>query len=184
MDSLTHFTQKIMIERARQGLQPQASDPIPETAPPPYTPSEDNNNDDDSDSDSDSDEELDDPPIKLTINAANSIQGSNNLVPTSPSPLADATKFSALLLHAVNRINAAGSGSRSKGRVNVDLTINCGVTIVGDRNVVGNVGLKAKSPGALPQRAAAGGEERDVSAGAKRGVDDVSASLYQAPTTL
>lgn len=144
MDSITHLTNKILIDRARQGLpqQPQ-QDQIPSTAPPPYTASEDNDN-----SDSDSEDEDEDPsPLSLTINAATSIQGNNNLVPTSASPLADATKFSALLLHAVKRINdsaSSGDGGKGRGRVNVALTINCGVTVVGDRNVVGSVGLRAK----------------------------------------
>ena len=49
----------------------------------------------------------------------------------------------------------------------LDLTINCGINIVGDRNVVGNVALKPKTseraiagPAALPQRSAAGGAKR------------------------
>lgn len=103
----------------------------------------------DSDNDSDSDEEYEDDsepesPLSLTVNAAHSIQGSNNLIPTSPSPLADASKFSSLLLHAVNQLNNASTKSRRK--LKVDLTINCGITVIGDRNVVGNVGLKARPP--------------------------------------
>ncbi|KAI7523232.1 hypothetical protein KC331_g18793, partial [Hortaea werneckii] len=92
------------------------------------------------------------------LNAAHNIQGSNNLVPTSPSPLADATRFTTLLLAAVKQLNSAASDplSSSASRIfpaakrapplNVDLTINCGITIVGDRNVVGNVSLKPKAP--------------------------------------
>lgn len=181
MDSITHLTQKILAERARQGLH-QRHDPIPETAPPPYTASEDDLSSDSSDSD-DSEDEEDTTPVKLTINAANSIHGNNNLIPTSSSPLSDATKFSALLLHAVNRINASAMPvEHRRRRVNVDLTINCGVTVVGDRNVVGNVGLKPKSP----ERAIAGSaalsspktdERAVVVAGAKRKAESVSARL-------
>ncbi|KAI7131561.1 hypothetical protein KC316_g17032, partial [Hortaea werneckii] len=92
------------------------------------------------------------------LNAAHNIQGSNNLVPTSPSPLADATRFTTLLLAAVKQLNSAASDplSSSASRIfpaakrapplNVDLTINCGITIVGDLNVVGNVSLKPKAP--------------------------------------
>ncbi|KAI7523288.1 hypothetical protein KC331_g18755, partial [Hortaea werneckii] len=93
------------------------------------------------------------------LNAAHNIQGSNNLVPTSPSPLADATRFTTLLLAAVKQLNAAATSdplSSSSSRIfpaakrapplTVDLTINCGITIVGDRNVVGNVSLKPKAP--------------------------------------
>jgi hypothetical protein len=95
-------------------------------------------------------------PFKLTINAATSIQGTNNLVPTSPAPLADASRFSTLLFHAIAQINAATDQSpqtgdpqrpphgRHRRAIKVDLTINCGVTVIGDRNVVGNVGLKPR----------------------------------------
>ncbi|KAI6899506.1 hypothetical protein KC318_g19736, partial [Hortaea werneckii] len=92
------------------------------------------------------------------LNAAHNIQGSNNLVPTSPSPLADATRFTTLLLAAVKQLNSAASepvppssrifpaAAKRAPLLNVDLTINCGTTIVGDRNVVGNVSLKPKAP--------------------------------------
>lgn len=123
-------------------------------------PSEHDDYDNDSDSDDDEDNEPDDQhspssPLKLTLNAAHNIQGFNNLVPTSPSPLADATRFTTLLLAAVKQLNSASGLASSPGRfpaskrsplLNVDLTINCGVTIVGDRNVVGNVSLKPKAP--------------------------------------
>ena len=172
MDPITHITQKIMAERARQTTQRQPST-LPETAlPPPYTTS-------DSDGDStDGDDDDDAPPsstVKLTINAANSIQGSNNLVPTSPTPLADAMKFSTVLLQAVKQINDVVTSSDAKPRrkVKVALTINCGITIIGDRNVIGNVGLKPKSP---PDAIADSGAVMGASAvaGAKRRVEEVS----------
>jgi len=156
MDPLQHLSQKLLAERVYRSLQQQQPAP-PTTAPPPYTPSETNNVDTDTDTDfedEDEDEDEDEPtpssssssPIKLTINAAHSIQGSNNLVPTSPTPLADATKFSAVLLAAVKQLNAAAETSTgAKRALKVDLTINCGITVIGDRNVVGNVGLKAKT---------------------------------------
>ena len=168
MDPITHISQKILAERARQGAQQQRSPP-PESAPPPYTPS---------DSGDDSDEEQEDEPsspLKLTINAAHSVQGSNNLVPTSPTPLADATKFSTILLHAINQINSAATVSHLKSRraVKVDLTINCGITVIGDRNVIGNVGLKPKLP---PNAICGPGAELGTSAtvGAKRKAEEVS----------
>ena len=133
---LTQISQKLLAERARQSLAPKS----PIEAPPPYTSSE-------ADSDSDDDEEEDEPesPLSLTINAAHSIQGSNNLVPTSPTPLADATRFSSLLLHAVNQMNNTAT-TKPRRKLKVDLTINCGITVIGDRNVIGNVGLKARPP--------------------------------------
>lgn len=149
MDSITHLSQKILAERAHNASQRQHQPP-PSTAPPPYSESDSDSDDFDSDDESS-------PPVKLTLNAAHSIQGSGNLVPTSATPLADATKFSTLLLHAVNQINAANNRATASSRtptcrrpLRVDLTINCGITVVGDRNVVGNVGVKPKLPNGAP----------------------------------
>jgi hypothetical protein len=135
MDAVTQIAQKMAAERARNVTPVQ---PPPEVDPPPYSPSGDE------DDDSGDDEEDSSPvqPLKLTINAAHSIRGTNNLVPTSPSPLLDATKFSTLLLHSINQINNAHKASRRPLRV--DLTINCGITVIGDRNVIGAVGLRPK----------------------------------------
>ncbi|KAM3418736.1 hypothetical protein BST61_g4710 [Cercospora zeina] len=139
MDSITHLTHKLLAERARQQQEQKPT----EAAPPPYSAT-----DDDSDDEADEDEQS--LPMKLTINAAHNIQGCNNLVPTSVSPLADATKFSTILLQAISQINGAQGAtnlaSKPRRALKVDLTINCGITIVGDRNVIGNVGLRAKSP--------------------------------------
>lgn len=165
MDPLTHLTQKLLAERARQPRTPLATDQIPPTAPPPpYTTAASDASDTDSEAASD---DADNPPpsVTLTLHAGTSIHGAGNLVPPAPAaPLADATKFSALLLHAVDRINAARRPDG--GRVNVALTIHCGVQIVGDRNVVGCVGVKARTP----ER---GMGEGVVVAGAKRKADEV-----------
>lgn len=170
MDTITQLTNKLMAEHNRQPAPfHQATENAP---PPPYT-------DSDSDSDSDSDEE---EPMKLTINANHSIHGSNNLVPTSPSTLADATKFSTILLNAINQLNNAAAAtpantSQSR-RLRVDLTINCGIAVVGNRNVIGNIGVKPKAPtltrdgfvsaDGRPMAA----EPEGVVAGAKRKADD------------
>lgn len=143
MDPFDRTPHKALTERPRRHTSP------PETAPPPpYSPPY---TDEEMDSDQESDdgpyEEPSTLPLKLTIDASNSVQGSNNLVPTSPTQLPDAAKISSLLLHAVNQINQSGhatSGGRSP--LQVDLTINCGNTIVGDRNVIGNVGLRHGTP--------------------------------------
>ncbi|KAH9838954.1 hypothetical protein Tdes44962_MAKER08117 [Teratosphaeria destructans] len=167
----------------------------PETAPPPYTafshaqtPGEDGEDDDDDDDPPDSEADPSDPlPISLTINAAHTITGSNNLIPTtpsSPSPttlLQDATRLSTLLLATLNQINHHPSPRRAKCPLKLDLTIHCGLTVVGDRNVVGNVMLKPKGPGvgalAGPGAGVARAEGQgdgagDVVAGAKRKVED------------
>ncbi len=187
MDSIQHICNKLTAERAhhRQTLSTAS-------LPPPYTPSDTIDAGNDSDSDN-SDDEADDtpapnkpttmssssspPPLTLTINAAHQIQGSNNLVPTSPSILADARNFSALLLAAVQQLNASAAEGGKKG-VRVDLTINCGVTVVGDRNVIGNVGLRARA-GVAGQGGEGGGvgamanaPERATAGGAKRRAED------------
>jgi hypothetical protein len=172
MDSITHLTNKLTAERARQPTAPQQQDlhqqdPQPETAPPPYNHLEAIP---DSDVDSDADDDNDSPPtptpVKLTINATHSIHGSNNIVPTSPTPLADAAKFSTLLMHAVNSLNAAAAGRGVK----VNLTINCGITVVGDKNVVGNVGIRPK----MPAQVAKVVNGVATVAGAKRKAEEVS----------
>lgn len=182
MATLQHLTNKIMAERARHP-QSQSQDQTQERAthtspPPPYTTSDTDSSDTDSDSDSDPDSE----PMNLTINASHTIHGSNNLVPTSPSALADATKFGTILLNAVTQLNnaaAAQNASNAPGQprpLRVNLNIFCGVTVVGDRNVIGNVGLKPKVPGAA--MAAREGQPvpaiADAVVGAKNGVEEGS----------
>ncbi|KAK3112093.1 hypothetical protein LTR53_011988 [Teratosphaeriaceae sp. CCFEE 6253] len=141
MDCIQHMCQKIAAERMNR----RSTDLI--APPPPYTPSDTDGED------ADSDPEDVPAPLKLTVNAAHSVQGSNNLLPTSPTALSDATRFSTLLLAAIHQINNAASAKRS---LKVDLTINCGVTVIGDRNVIGNVGLKPKSPSPPAALVAAG----------------------------
>jgi len=143
----------------------QAMDTAP---PPPYT---------DTDSDA-GDYEQQQPHHKLTINAEHKITGQGNLVPLNPSALADATKFSAILLSAIARLNAAANADGDGGQTRqlcVDLTINCGVTVMGSRNVVGNIGLKRKAPVPMPDGSKAAevvlGAEGAVG-GAKRKADD------------
>lgn len=173
MDTITQLTNKIMAERAHQSTIHRAIDTAP---PPPYT---------ESNSDVDSDDESDDEPepMKLLINASHTVNGSNNLVPTSPSTLADATKFSAILLSAVTQLNnavtAANAQSGQLHCLRVDLTINCGIAVVGDRNVIGNIGLKPKAPTLTPNCFTAAAATVDavtnaesVVAGAKRKADE------------
>ncbi|CAK4034604.1 Hypothetical predicted protein [Lecanosticta acicola] len=169
MDSAAHLTQKLLAERARNRQQHQQQQQDP---PPPYSES-DNDADPDSDDEEDEEEGEDyESPMKLVINATNTIKGSNNLVPTNnPSPLADASKFSTLLLHAIKQIDAANAADSTKPNrgLKVDLTINCGITVIGDRNVVGNVGLKPKGASAGSASASA---STAVVAGAKRKAED------------
>jgi len=179
MGPIQQLCQNLAAGQTHQSLCIQQPTP-PDTAPPPYSSSEaDDSSDEDDEDDTDGDDDTD-TPFKLTFNAASHIQGNSNLIPTSPSSLADATRFSTLLLAAVNQINnrlasgatTAASGGKSARRrgLKLDLTINCGVTIIGDRNVVGNFGLRPKAPA----QAVAGPSApmSPVSAGAKRKAED------------
>ncbi|OQN98836.1 hypothetical protein B0A48_15182 [Cryoendolithus antarcticus] len=176
MDRL--LNNKLALDRLRHPHQlPSPTDTLP--PPPPYAASGASASDDEAD-DSDDDEQ----PLRLTINAQQAVHGNNNLVPTSPSPLADATRLSAMLVTALKQVNE----SSDKRRVRVDLTINCGITVVGDRNVVGGVGLKSKGSsahgvaaapavGAAAMRSnmnmgATAGCALQASAGAKRKAED------------
>lgn len=194
MDGLLHATRKILIERARATTQ-QDPDSIPDTAPPAYSaiaPSThpvaadpyDSEDDDDDDEDDDSTE--DPSPVTVTLDATTSVQGQNNLVATGAA-LADATRFSALLLAAVQSLNAraeeearlaalappassaAGAGATPRAIrpiLRVNLVLNCGINVVGDKNVVGY----------RPAAKAGQGQEQQVMQplqGVKRKADEV-----------
>ena len=172
MSTYTHTTNKIMADRTRQPAtgnahQIQDAEQAIDTAPPPpYT-----------DTDSDAGDYDQQPHHKLTINAEHKITGQGNLVPLNPSVLADATKFSAVLLKVIAQLNAAATadGDDQTRPLCVDLTINCGVTVMGSRNVVGHIGLKRKAPVPMPDGSQAAevvlGSEGAVG-GAKRKADD------------
>lgn len=139
--------------------------------PPPYT--------DDVDSDTDSQPEDTDQPHKVTINAGHTVSGHNNLVPCSiyPATIDNATKMSAALLIAVARLNDDNAANGASRRIRLDLTINCGVTVSGSRNVTGAFGLARKTQvGKTDGVAAAAGETEsakpEVVVGAKRKADD------------
>lgn len=78
-------------------------------------------------------------PITLSLNADTQVHGAGNMIATPP--LADATRLSTLLLTAVQSLNAAETDATdftSRTPVlHVNLTINCGITVHGDRNVIG-----------------------------------------------
>lgn len=169
-----HTTTKEITMPDRTLTREEAIDNAP---PPPYT---------DLDSDSEDDFDLS-PPQRVIINATRSIKGVGNLVaPISPSVLSDAGKFSAILLETVERLDEAASANGSRRRkLRVDLTINCGVEVVGHKNAVG-FGVR---PGGFAKVAAAtvkpepetlGGREGDAvlgadamaGAGVKRKADD------------
>ena len=168
-----------VFQRIRQTLE-QADQAMDNAPPPPYT-------DADSDIEDLLDHQEEQPQHKLTINAEHKITGQGNLVSLNPSVLADATKFSAILLNAISQLNSAAvANADGEGQTRrplcVDLTINCGVHVVGSRNVVGNVGLKRKAPVPTPEGSMAAvavdtGAAEGAVGGAKRkadGDDEVS----------
>jgi hypothetical protein len=171
---------KTMADRTRQPASTfiqqiqQADQAMDNAPPPPYT---------DADSDDAEDYEQLQQQHKLTINADHKITGQGNLVSINPSVLADATKFSAILLKTIAVLNAAatstagGDGNDQARRpLCVDLTINCGVHVIGSRNVVGNIGLKRKAAVPTPEGSSTAAEMVDLGAegavgGAKRKAD-------------
>lgn len=132
--------------------------------PPPY-----------SDSNSDADEDYE-PPQKVVINAEHKITGVGNLVPTNPSALANAAKLSAILFKAITQLNnVANANATADGQtrpLHVDLTINCGVTVYGSRNVVGGFAIRRKETVAEANAAEVVLGAQGTVAGAKRKVDD------------
>lgn len=84
-------------------------------------------------------DEEDPSPVTLILNADTKVDGTGNMIATPP--LADATRLSTLLLAAVQSLNVARTSATESGSptpmLQVNLTINCGITVVGDKNVVG-----------------------------------------------
>lgn len=155
--------------------------PTPQTDPPPYQDSLNS----DFDLDDASDGEDTHQPLTLTINAASSIHGSNNLVQTPPPPFAEISSLSASLLQTMNQIDitnnfsAAMTPGKPQRVLKVDLTINCGITLIGDRNVVGGIGLRYRGAATAAARAGPSGMADApvvdaASVGAKRKAKDVS----------
>jgi hypothetical protein len=131
MDSLMHSCQKIMLERASAEEGEHHPQELSDIPPPAYTAG---------DNLSDSEGEDEDPsPVTLVLNADTKVHGTGNMIATPP--LADATRLSTLLLAAVQSLNAAKGNAPESGSptpvLQVHLTINCGITVIGDKNVVG-----------------------------------------------
>jgi hypothetical protein len=151
--------------------------------PPPYTDADDEGNGD-SDSDSDSDpQDIWERPQKLTINAGRTITGVGNLVsPSSLTELAEANAFGTTLLAVISQLkNSASAGGRGR-RLNVDLTINCGIMIVGHKNVVG-IPMRRNAEGKFtPSAPEATGVEAAVGGAKRKAEDEVSPVLIRLMT--
>jgi len=112
-------------------------DSTPTMLPPPYTSPTPAEEDLDVD-----DEECNPQPSQTTIhiNASTTIRGSHNLVTTTPL---DTAHLAAAVISALRQHNAqVGAG-------NLHVRIDRGVSIVGDRNAVGALGIRARQPVAV-----------------------------------
>ena len=146
MDSLSHTWQKVLAERAASATLPSPSPSPTIDAPPAYTEKADDST---AFSWTTDDDDEDPEATTLTLNAGTTITGHDNIISTLSSPLADATRFSALLLAAVQKLNAKAeeeaamsSAGRPRPSIKLNLIINAGLVVHGDRNVVGNVPVR------------------------------------------
>jgi hypothetical protein len=87
------------------------------------------------------DDSEDGDPSSVLINASTQIRGTGNVVAI---PLVDAPRISAALFAVLKAQSAVGVARR--GAINVQ--IHCGVTLVGDRNVVGLTGMGSRTKAA------------------------------------
>ncbi|THY19305.1 hypothetical protein D6D00_07764 [Aureobasidium pullulans] len=146
MDSFMHSCQKILLERAAAANGQQHPQDITDL-PPAYTAQDTLSDSEDEDDDDEDDDDEDPSPITLVLNTDTQVQGIGNMI--AAQPLADATRLSALLLAAVQSLNAAKTAATKPGSqtpvLQVNLTINCGITVTGNNNVVGY-----KTQGVLP----------------------------------
>ena len=129
MDSILHSIQKQSLLNS-----------IPTTTTPPPAYSRAASPSADSDTSDDAYVELRPPATTIRINAATTLHGSNNVVCTSPS--FDTARLVAVVSSALARSSVQMKEASRRSR-NINIEVNCGVTIVGDRNVVGGL------PGAL-----------------------------------
>jgi hypothetical protein len=86
--------------------------------------------------DEDDEEEETVPTTNITIHAPTSINGSNNVVTLA---MLDSTRITGLLVSVMNQKIAA-----TGGQSHFTIQINCGMAVVGDRNIVSNVGLRPR----------------------------------------
>jgi hypothetical protein len=102
-----------------------------EMLPPPYTPPPSGFYDDE-------EEEEFAPTTNITIHAPISIHGSHNVI---SGPMMDPTRLAGLLISSLNQKYTVTSSRQS----NITIQINCGMNVVGERNIVGNVGLRPRT---------------------------------------
>lgn len=102
-----------------------------EVLPPPYTPPVEDMFGDDGE-----EEESTVPTTNITINAPTSVHGSHNVVSLSSM---DPSRLTAILMSALNQ-----KLQQTEQQNNYNIQLNCGITVMGDRNVIGNVGVRSR----------------------------------------
>ncbi|OCK80622.1 hypothetical protein K432DRAFT_382031 [Lepidopterella palustris CBS 459.81] len=117
MDSLQHAAQKIHLDT-------NTTTPSQPTPPPAYTTAAATDFSDD-----------DDTTTSVILNASTQVRGSFNIITTTPL---DTPRISALFVALMKGAPNAVAPERIK------IQINCGVTIVGDRNVVGTIPVRPR----------------------------------------
>nr|POE58674.1 hypothetical protein CFP56_68349 [Quercus suber] len=106
-----------------------AADQI-DIAPPPYLEAQD-----EPDPMANESAQLQDESVTLTINAPHEIRGDSNVA--SVMPLVDATRYCTVLLTSIKQLMQRDDTMGHVPRPPLNLVINCGVTVVGDRNFIG-----------------------------------------------
>jgi len=156
--------QKALTDRARRAAARQQT--VVEDAPPPYESDEDDEDEDDENKAS--------PTLKLTINAPRNIRGSGNIISTGNATHSIAAEIRNALSRSVERVNNTDGPHQAPHvrRTIVHLTINCGLTIIGNQNVVGPVAVKPKPAPGTTSAAPAAAPQADAVQGAKRKADD------------
>lgn len=104
-----------------------------EMLPPPYTPPTNPHLFPTfSEGDEEDEEQEETPSTNITLNAPVTIHGSNNFISFAT---ADFTRMAAMIIATVQKPTAPkGAAGRT---VNANINVNCGITVVGERNFVG-----------------------------------------------
>ncbi|KAF2094922.1 hypothetical protein NA57DRAFT_80089 [Rhizodiscina lignyota] len=127
-------------------------------------------------SDLSEDPDMDTPTTTFRIDATTTIQGSNNVV-----SLVDSTRLIAMFSAALVQARAQAPTENNTPR-NINVELNCGITIVGDRNIVGSLptalairrrqAVAAAAAKAASMAGATSTAEAQANAGVKRKAED------------
>lgn len=124
--------------------------------------------------DSDDEDEYIEPDVSLTIDAAQHIRGTGNLVPSGQVHVAQAVRFSTMLINTVCgtlKDQATSSASLNpierRRPLQIKILVDCKISVVGDRNIVGAFAINHKSAASKQQDTAC-----NAAAGVKRPAEE------------